>query len=81
MVAAASNSDPVHKITILSRGRALGYTASCRTRTSSITRKEMLDQLAHAAGGRTAEELGLPRPHHRRRQRHREGDLDPLAAW
>ncbi len=75
LVAAASpNSDPVHKITILSRGRALGYTMVLPEEDKySTTRNEMLDQLAYMLGGRAAEEAGLPRPDHRRRQRHREG--------
>ncbi len=59
LVAAASpNSDPVHKITILSRGRALGYTMVLPDEDKySTTRNEMLDQLAYMLGGRAAEEL------------------------
>ena len=59
LVAAASpNSDPVHKITILSRGRALGYTMVLPEEDKySTTRNEMLDQLAYMLGGRAAEEL------------------------
>jgi cell division protease FtsH len=59
LVAAASpNSDPVHKITILSRGRALGYTMVLPDEDKySTTRSEMLDQLAYMLGGRAAEEL------------------------
>ncbi|MFE4371359.1 ATP-dependent zinc metalloprotease FtsH [Streptomyces sp. NPDC056835] len=59
LVAAASpNSDPVHKITILSRGRALGYTMVLPDEDKySTTRNEMLDQLAYMMGGRAAEEL------------------------
>ncbi|MCY0935532.1 ATP-dependent zinc metalloprotease FtsH [Streptomyces sp. H34-S4] len=59
LVAAASpNSDPVHKITILSRGRALGYTMVLPEEDRySTTRNEMLDQLAYMLGGRAAEEL------------------------
>ncbi|MCP8710621.1 ATP-dependent zinc metalloprotease FtsH [Streptomyces thermocarboxydus] len=59
LVAAASpNSDPVHKITILSRGRALGYTMVLPDEDRySTTRNEMLDQLAYMLGGRAAEEL------------------------
>jgi cell division protease FtsH len=59
LVAAASpNSDPVHKITILSRGRALGYTMVLPDEDRySTTRNEMLDQLAYMMGGRAAEEL------------------------
>ncbi|HEX5567086.1 MAG TPA: ATP-dependent zinc metalloprotease FtsH [Streptomyces sp.] len=59
LVAAASpNADPVHKITILSRGRALGYTMVLPDEDRySTTRNEMLDQLAYMLGGRAAEEL------------------------
>lgn len=59
LVAAASpNSDPVHKVTILSRGRALGYTMVLPDEDKySTTRNEMLDQLAYMLGGRAAEEL------------------------
>jgi cell division protease FtsH len=55
---ALPNTDPVHKITILSRGRALGYTQVLPDEDKySTTRNEMLDQLAWALGGRAAEEL------------------------
>ncbi|MBS2536511.1 ATP-dependent zinc metalloprotease FtsH [Catenulispora sp. NF23] len=55
---AMPNLDPVHKITILSRGRALGYTMVLPEEDKySTTRNEMLDNLAYAMGGRTAEEL------------------------
>jgi cell division protease FtsH len=52
------NSDPVHKVTILPRGRALGYTMVLPDKEKySTTRNEMLDQLAYMLGGRAAEEL------------------------
>ncbi|WP_436774240.1 ATP-dependent zinc metalloprotease FtsH [Yinghuangia sp. YIM S09857] len=55
---ALPNTDPVHKITILSRGRALGYTMVLPEEDKySTTRNEMLDQLAYMLGGRAAEEL------------------------
>lgn len=59
LVAAAMNhSDPVTKITILPRGRALGYTMVMPLEDRySVTRQELLDQLAYAMGGRVAEEL------------------------
>jgi cell division protease FtsH len=48
----------VHKITILSRGRALGYTMVLPDEDKySTTRNEMLDQLAYMLGGRAAEEI------------------------
>jgi cell division protease FtsH len=55
---ALPNTDPVHKITILPRGRALGYTMVLPTEDKySQTRAELLDTLAYAMGGRAAEEL------------------------
>ncbi|WP_309081849.1 ATP-dependent zinc metalloprotease FtsH [Zhihengliuella sp.] len=59
LVAAAMNhSAPVTKITILPRGRALGYTMVVPEDDKySITRNELLDQLAYAMGGRVAEEI------------------------
>jgi cell division protease FtsH len=55
---ALPNTDPVHKITILPRGRALGYTMVLPTEDKySQTRGELLDMLAYAMGGRAAEEL------------------------
>jgi cell division protease FtsH len=58
VAAALHHTDPVHKITILSRGRALGYTMVLPDEDKySTTRNEMLDQLAYMMGGRAAEEL------------------------
>ena len=55
---ALNNTDPVHKITILPRGRALGYTMVLPDEDKySSTRNEMLDQLAYMLGGRAAEEI------------------------
>ncbi len=55
---ALPNLDPVHKVTILPRGRALGYTMVLPEEDKySQTRAELLDQLAYAMGGRAAEEL------------------------
>jgi cell division protease FtsH len=60
---ALPNADPVHKITIIPRGRALGYTASAPTEDKFlVTRAEMMDQLAMLLGGRTAEELVFHEP-------------------
>jgi cell division protease FtsH len=60
---ALPNADPVHKITILSRGRALGYTMTLPMEDKFLaTRSEMLDQLAMLLGGRTAEELVFHEP-------------------
>ena len=58
VAAALPTSDPVHKVTILPRGRALGYTMVLPDEDKySTTRNEMLDQLAYMLGGRAAEEL------------------------
>ncbi len=55
---ALPNTSPVHKITILPRGRALGYTMVLPEEDKySQSRAELLDQLAYAMGGRAAEEL------------------------
>ncbi|WP_131784685.1 ATP-dependent zinc metalloprotease FtsH [Protofrankia symbiont of Coriaria ruscifolia] len=60
---ALPNSDPVHKITILPRGRALGYTMQLPMEDRYLrTRSEMLDDLAMFLGGRTAEELVFHEP-------------------
>lgn len=58
VAAALRNTDPVTKVTILPRGRALGYTAVMPTTDRySQSRNELLDQMAYAMGGRTAEEV------------------------
>jgi len=58
VAAALPGSDPVRKITILPRGRALGYTMVLPDEDKySTTRSEMLDRLAYMMGGRAAEEL------------------------
>ena len=55
---ALPGNDPVHKITILPRGRALGYTMVLPDQERySTARSEMLNQLAYMLGGRAAEEL------------------------
>ena len=60
---ALPNADPVHKVTILPRGRALGYTMTLPTEDKFLqTRAEMLDKLAELLGGRTAEELIFHEP-------------------
>ncbi len=53
-----SNADPVHKITIVPRGQALGYTLSLPEEDHFLqTRNAMFEQIAVLLGGRTAEEL------------------------
>jgi cell division protease FtsH len=52
------NCDPVHKISIISRGQALGYTISLPAEDKFLTtRSALMDQLAMTLGGRAAEEL------------------------
>ena len=52
------NSDPIHKISIIARGQALGYTMQVPEQDHFLSsRDEMLDQIAVLLGGRTAEEL------------------------
>ncbi|MFP5225692.1 MAG: ATP-dependent zinc metalloprotease FtsH [Actinomycetota bacterium] len=60
---ASPNSDPVHKVSIIPRGRALGWTLSLPTEDKFlVTRGEMIDQLAMFLGGRVAEELVFEDP-------------------
>src|SRR6202045_238064 len=52
------HTDPIHKITIVSRGQALGLTISLPTEDRYLTsRSALLDRLAMMPGGRAAEEL------------------------
>jgi cell division protease FtsH len=54
----AENTNPVHKITIVSRGQALGLTISLPTEDRYLTTKSaLMDELAMTLGGRAAEEL------------------------
>ena len=58
VAAALPGTDPVHKITILPRGRALGYTMVLPDEDKySQHPLEMLDKLAYMLGGRAAEEM------------------------
>ena len=55
---ALPNADPVHKVSIISRGRALGWTLTLPTEDRFlVSRSELIDQLAMLLGGRVAEEL------------------------
>ncbi len=57
------NTDPIHKVSIISRGRALGWTLALPTEDKYLrTRSELRDQLAMLLGGRTAEELTFGDP-------------------
>lgn len=52
------NSDPIHKISVISRGRALGYTISLPGEDKFLTtRAALLDTMAMTLGGRAAEEI------------------------
>jgi cell division protease FtsH len=52
------HSDPVHKVSVISRGQALGYTISLPTEDKFLTtRAELTDTMAMTLGGRAAEEL------------------------
>ena len=52
------NADPVHKVSIISRGQALGYTISLPTEDKFLTtRAELNDTMAMTLGGRAAEEI------------------------
>src|SRR6478752_2337218 len=52
------HSDPVHKVSIISRGQALGYTISMPQEDKFLTTKaELTDNLAMTLGGRAAEEI------------------------
>lgn len=52
------NTDPVHKISVISRGQALGYTISLPTEDKFLTtRAELTDTMAMTLGGRAAEEI------------------------
>ena len=55
---ALPNADPIHKVTIIPRGRAGGYTLALPTEDRNYMRRsELTDQLAMLMGGRAAEEL------------------------
>ena len=79
------HSDPVHKISVISRGQAFGYTISMPQEDRFLTtRAELNDTMAMTLGGRAAEEIVFERDHHRRLQRpgeghrHRQADGDAL---
>jgi cell division protease FtsH len=51
-------TDPIHKVSIVSRGRALGWTLALPTEDKYLkTRTELVDTMTMLLGGRTAEEL------------------------
>ncbi len=68
-------ADPIHKVTIIPSGRALGLTMQLPVDEKyTHARGYLLDRIAILFGGRVAEEDGVPRDHHRRGQRHRTRD-------
>jgi cell division protease FtsH len=57
---ALPNADPVHKVTIIPRGQALGFTMQLPTEDKYlISRSELIDRLAVMLGGRVAEEIKI----------------------
>ncbi|HVL50833.1 MAG TPA: ATP-dependent zinc metalloprotease FtsH [Actinomycetota bacterium] len=60
---ALPNADPVHKVSIISRGRALGYTLNLPLEDRFLeSRSALIDQLAMLLGGRVAEEIVFQDP-------------------
>ncbi len=58
VAAALENADPVHKVTIIPRGKAMGVTQQMPEEDKYLYRREyMLDRLAVVMGGRAAEDL------------------------
>ncbi|HET8620518.1 MAG TPA: ATP-dependent zinc metalloprotease FtsH [Acidimicrobiales bacterium] len=56
-------TDPIHKVSIVSRGRALGWTLALPTEDKYLkTRSELVDTMTMLLGGRTAEELVFGEP-------------------
>lgn len=52
------SADPVHRVSIVSRGRALGFTLTPPEKDKvQVTKKELLDEIAVLLGGRAAEQL------------------------
>jgi cell division protease FtsH len=57
---ALPHADPVHKVSIIPRGQALGWTLSLPTEDKYlVSRGELIDRLAMMLGGRVAEELTI----------------------
>ena len=73
-------TDEVHKISIVSRGQALGYTISLPAEDRYLTTKgTLMDQMAMTLGGRAAEELVFNEVTTGRRERHRADHVDGEA--
>ena len=68
------HADPIHKVTIIPRGMALGLTQQLPAdEKHNYSREYLNDQIAIMMGGRIAEEITMA-DHHRGRQRYRAGD-------
>ena len=77
LAALVPHSDPLHKVTIIPRGLALGLTQQLPTEERHNWSKEQLEaRIAVCMGGRIAEEMTFVADHHRRPERHRAGDRD-----
>jgi cell division protease FtsH len=60
---ALPHADPIHKVSIIPRGRALGWTLALPEQDKYlVSRSELCDQLSVLMGGRTAEELIFQEP-------------------
>ena len=69
------NTDEVHKITVIPRGRALGYTLTLPEQDKFLmTREQLRDELAMLMGGRVAEEIVAGDVTTGAAERHRAGD-------
>jgi len=54
------STDPIHKVSIIARGQALGYTLALPQEDRFLTsRQQMLDNIAMLLGGRVAEEIAI----------------------
>ncbi len=64
--------DPIHKVTIIPRGMALGLTQTLPEEDAlNLSKSKATNMIAFMFGGRAAEECRVSRLHDRRRQRHR----------
>ena len=76
------DADPIHKVSIVARGRALGWTLRLPTEDRyTRTDRELRDQLAMLHGRAHGRGAGLRRPHHGRGRRHRAGHASSPGRW
>ena len=79
---ALPHTDPVHKVSIIPRGRALGYTLTLPTEDRFLVRRsELLRRAGDAARRPVRRGADLRRPHHRRAERHRPARRRSPARW